>query len=134
MPVMEFLDTSAFMKPSVIHDNHALGFETWNKCGLTPAIKYIAINICLKVIKRKQHLFIQSTDDIGTLFCLPVVAINTGCTYRCIAMRTNGFSLKAAFIHIDNGIALLRKAIELTLVSYSLYRTRFWMLEGLFFD
>ena len=127
MSVEEFLDTFILMKPGIIHDNHALGFKTWNKCELTPVIKYIAIDICLNVLKRKQHFFIESSDDIRTLLCLPVVAINTRFTNRCIAMRTNGFSLKAAFIHIDNGIALLRKAIKPTLEYRSFYRTRFWM-------
>ena len=45
-----------------IHDNHALGFETWNKCELTPIIKYIAIDVLLKVIRRKQHFFIEHTN------------------------------------------------------------------------
>ena len=94
----------------------------------------MAVDILFKVIKRKQHLFIESTDNISTLLCLPVVAIDTGFTNRCIAMRTNGFSLKAAFIHIHNGIALLRKAIKPTLEYRSFYRTRFWMFQGLFFD
>ena len=94
----------------------------------------MAVDILFKVIKRKQHFFIESSDDISTLLCLPVVAIDTGFTNRCIAMRTNGFSLKAAFIHIDNGIALLRKAIKPTLEYRSFYRTRFWMFQGLFFD
>ena len=94
----------------------------------------MAVDILFKVIKRKQHLVIKSTDDVSSLFCLPVVAISTRFAYRCIAMRTNGFSLKAAFIHIDNGIALLRKAIKPTLEYRSFYRTRFWMFQGLFFD
>ena len=128
MSVEQFLDTSAFMKPSVIHNDHAFSLETWNKCELTPVIKYIAIDILFKVIKRKQHLVIKSTDDVSSLFCLPVVAVDTGCTNRCIAMRADGLVLKAAFIHIDNGIALLRKAIKFTLISHSFYQAGFWML------
>ena len=88
----------------------------------------MAVDILFKVIKRKQHLFIERTDDVGSLFTLPVVAIDTRLTNRCIAIRTNSFSLKAAFIHIDNGIALLRKTIKLTLIRRSFYWTRFWML------
>ena len=42
-----------FLHHSSIHDNHALGFKTWNKCELTPIIKYIAIDILLNVLKRK---------------------------------------------------------------------------------
>ena len=85
----------------------------------------MAVDILFKVIKRKQHLFIQSTNDISTLFCLPVVAINTRFTYRCIAKATNGLMLKAAFIHIDNGIALLLKAIKPTMILSSFYWTGF---------
>ena len=99
-----------------------------------PVIEYDAVDVLLNVLESKQHLLIESTNDIRTLFCLPVVAIGTGCTYRCIAMRTNGFSLKAAFIHIDNGIALLSKAIKPTLEYRSFYRTRFRVFQGLFFD
>ena len=46
---------NAFVKAGVIHDNHAFSFKTWNKCELTPVIKYIAIaiDICLNVLKRK---------------------------------------------------------------------------------
>ena len=92
-----------------------------------PVIEDDAVDVCLKVIKRKQHLFIQSTNNVGSLFTLPVVAIDTRLTNRCITMRANGLVLKAAFIHIDNGIALLRKAIKPTLEYRSFYRTRFWM-------
>tara|TARA_R100000935_G_scaffold39924_1_gene61434 strand:- start:236 stop:406 length:171 start_codon:yes stop_codon:yes gene_type:complete len=41
-----------------------------------PVVEYAAVNIVFKVIKRKQHLFIQSINDTGSLFTLPVVAIN----------------------------------------------------------
>ena len=116
------------MKSGVIHDNHAFSLETWNKYELAPLIEYIAVNVLLKVIQRKQHLFIKSTDDVGSLFCLPVVAVDTGFTYRRIAKGTNGFSLKATFVHIDNGIALLFKVIKLTLILRSLYWATFWML------
>jgi len=68
-----------------------------------PVVEYGAVYILLNAIKRKQHFLIKNTNDIRTLFCLPVVAIDTGYPYRCITMRTNDFSLKAAFIHIDNG-------------------------------
>ena len=92
-----------------------------------PVIEDDAVDVCLKVIKRKQHLFIQSTNNVGSLFTLPVVAIDTRLTNRCITMRANGLVLKAAFIHIDDGIALLRKAIKLSLIHRSFDRTRFWM-------
>ena len=94
----------------------------------------MAVDIPFKVIKRKQHLVIKSTDDVGSLSCLPVVAVDTGFSYRCIAVRSYSFSLKAAFIHVHNGIALLRKTIKLTLIRRSFYQARFWMLQGLFFD
>ena len=88
----------------------------------------MAVDILFKVIKRKQHLFIESTDDISTLFCVPFVAVDTGFSYRCIAVRSDSFSLKSTLIHINNGIALLRKTIKLTLIRRSFYWTRFWML------
>ena len=93
-----------------------------------PVIEDDAVDVCLKVIKRKQHLFIQSTNNVGSLFTLPVVAIDTRLTDQRIAMRADGLVLKAAFIHIDNGIALLRKAIKLSLIRRSFYWARFWML------
>ncbi len=93
-----------------------------------PVIEDDAVDVCLKVIKRKQHLFIQSTNNVGSLFTLPVVAIDTRLTDRRIAMRADGLVLKAAFIHIDNGIALLRKAIKLSLIRRSFYWASFWML------
>ena len=90
-------------------------------------VEYAAVNIVFKVIKRKQHLFIQSTNDIGSLFTLPVVAIDTRLTNRCITMRANGLVLKAARVYINDGIALLPKAIKLTVVYRSFDRTGFWV-------
>ena len=122
------------MKPSVIHHDHAFSLKTWDQRVFTPVVEYISIDVSIKVIKRKQPLFIQSTDDIGSLFCLPVVSIDARFTYQCIAIRPDGLTLKSAFIHIHNGIALLRKAIKFTLISRSFYQAGFWMLQGLFFD
>ena len=56
----------ALMKPDIIHNDHAFSLETWNKCELTPVIKYMAVDILFKIVQRKQHLFIQSTDNIST--------------------------------------------------------------------
>ena len=92
-----------------------------------PVVEYAAINVVLKVIKCKQHLFIQSTDNVGSLFTLPVVAIDTRLTNRCIAMRANGFSLKAARVYIYNGVALLVKVLKLILIYRSFDRTGFWV-------
>ena len=92
-----------------------------------PVIEDDAIDIVFKVIKRKQHLFIQSTNDIGSLFTLPVVAIDTRLTNRRVTMRADGLVLKAAFIHIDDGIALLFKGIKLSLIRRSFDWTGFWM-------
>jgi hypothetical protein len=148
MPVEELLNTLALMKSghsstalalhsgkavlcfilAHIHHDHAFYFKTWNKSELAPVIKYIAIDILLKIIKRKQHLFIESANDISTFFCLPVVAINTRSTNGCIAIRTSSFSLEATFVHVNNGIALLCKAIKLPLISRSFYQASLWML------
>lgn len=125
MPIQKTFHS--FMKAGIIHDDYAFSFKAWNERVFAPVIEYIAIDVFLKVIKRKKHLFIQSTDDIGTFFSLPIVAINTRFTYRCVAIRTNSFSLKATLIHIDNGIALLLKMIKLILIYRSFYWTRFWM-------
>ena len=122
------------MKSGVIHDNHAFGFKTWDQCLLAQVLKYAAVDILLKVIQCKQHLFIQSTNNVSSLFCLPVVAIDTRLTNRRVTTRADGLVLKAAFIHIDNGIALVRKAIKLSLIRCSFYRTCFWMFQSLFFD
>ena len=92
-----------------------------------PVVEYAAVDVCLTVIKRKQHLFIESTDNVGSLFTLPVVAIDTGFTNRCITMRANGLVLKATFIHINDGIALLFKSIKLTVIYRSFDWTGFWM-------
>ena len=92
-----------------------------------PVIEDDAVDVCLKVIKRKQHFVIQSADNVGSLFTLPVVAIDTRLTNRRVTMRADGLVLKAAFIHIDDGIALLRKAIKLSLIRRSFDRTSFWM-------
>ena len=119
MPIQKTFHS--FMKAGIIHDDYAFSFKAWNERVFAPVIEYIAIDVFLKVIKRKKHLFIQSTDDIGTFFSLPIVAINTRFTYRCIAIRTNSFSLKATLIHIDNGIALLLKMIKLILIYRSFY-------------
>ena len=120
MPIKQSLNT--FVKAGVVHDNDAFGFKAWNQCILAPVIEYIAVNILLKVIKRKQHLVIKSTDDVCSLFCLPVVAVDTGFAYRCIAVRSH------ALIHIDNGIALLLKTINLIFIYRYFDRTGFWML------
>ena len=92
-----------------------------------PVIEDDAVDVCLKVIKRKQHLFIQSTNNVGSLFTLPVVAIDTRLTNRCITMRANGFRLKATRVYIDDGIALLLKVLKLILIRRSFDRTGFWM-------
>ena len=92
-----------------------------------PLVEYVAVNILLKVIKGKQHLFIESTNNVTSLFCLPVVAIDTRLTNRCITMRANGFSLKAARVYIYNGVALLLKVLKLILIRRSFDRTGFWM-------
>ncbi len=75
MPIKQLLNTLTLMKSSIIHDNHAFSFKTWNKCELTPVIKYIAINVLLKVIKRKKHFFIESSDDIRTLYRVTLALI-----------------------------------------------------------
>jgi hypothetical protein len=36
--------------------------------------------------------------------------------------------LETAFIHVNNGIALLNETVKLTLISRSFYRTGLWML------
>ena len=115
------------MKSGVIHHNHAFGFKTWDQGLFAPFVEYAAVNVVLKVIQCKQHLFIQSTDNVGSLFTLPVVAIDTRLTNRRVTMRANGFSLKAAFVHIDDGIALLFKSIKLAVIYRSFDRTGFWM-------
>ncbi len=125
MPIQKTFHS--FMKAGIIHDDHAFSFKAWNERVFAPVIEYIAIDVFLKVIKRKQPLVIQSANNISSLFTLPVVAINTRLTDRRVAIRTNSFSLKAAFIHIDNGIALLLKMIKLILIYRSFYWTRFWM-------
>ncbi len=116
------------MKSSIIHDNHAFCFKTWDQCLFAPIVEYAAVHICLKVIKRKQHLFIQSPNNVGSLFTLPVVAINTRLTNRRVTMRADGLVLKATFVNIDSRIALVRKAIKLSLIRRSFYWTRFWVL------
>ena len=115
------------MKLSVIYDNHAFSFKAWNKCELIPVLKYIAVNVLFKVIHCKQYLVIESSDNVGSLFCLPVTAVDIGFSYRSIAVRSDGFSLKAAFIHINNGIALLYKTIKFTLINCSFYQAHFWV-------
>ncbi len=127
MSIEQLLNTLTLMKSSVVHDNHAFGFKTWDQGLFAPVVEYAAVNVVLKVIHCKQHLVIQSADNVGSLFTLPVIAINTRLTNRRVTMRADGFSLKAAFINIDNGIALLFKVIKLTLIRRSFYQTGFWM-------
>ena len=127
MSIEQLLNTLTLMKSSVVHDNHAFGFKTWDQGLFAPVVEYAAVNVVLKVIHCKQHLVIQSADNVGSLFTLPVVAIDTWLTNRRVTMRADGLVLKAAFIHIDNGIALLRKAIKLSLIRRSFDRTGFWM-------
>ena len=125
MPIQKTFHS--FMKAGIIHDDYAFSFKAWNERVFAPVIEYIAIDVFLKVIKRKQPLVIQSANNISSLFTLPVVTIDTGFTNRCITMRANGLVLKAAFIHIDDGIALLFKDIKLTVVYRSFDRTGFWV-------
>ena len=127
MSIEQLLNTLTLMKSSVVHDNHAFGFKTWDQGLFAPVVEYAAVYVVLKVIHCKQHLVIQSADNVGSLFTLPVIAINTRLTNRRVTMRADGFSLKAAFINIDNGIALLFKVIKLTLIRRSFYQTGFWM-------
>ena len=69
------------MKSSIVHNDHAFCFKAWKQCMFAPVVEDAAVNVVIKVIKRKQHLFIQSTNDVGSLFTLPVVAIDTRLTY-----------------------------------------------------
>lgn len=101
MSVQYFLNTFIFMKACIIHDNHAFIFKAWNQCVFASVIKYIAIDILLKVIKRKKYLFIESIDEVSSLFCLSIVTINITFASWCIAV-SDGVSLKTALIHINN--------------------------------
>ena len=94
------------MKAGVIHDDYAFGFEAWNQCVFVPVIKYITIDVLLKVTPSKQHLFVQSTNDVGSIFGLPIIAIDARGPNRCITMRANGLGLKATLIHVYNSKAL----------------------------
>ena len=127
MSIEQLLNTLTLMKSSVVHDNHAFGFKTWDQGLFAPVVEYAAVNVVLKVIHCKQHLVIQSADNVGSLFTLPVIAINTRLTNRRVTMRADGLVLKAAFINIDNGMALPFKVIKLTLIRRSFYQTGFWM-------
>ena len=104
MSVQQFLNAFIFMKPSIIHYDHAFGFKTWDQCLFAPPIEYIAVNVLLKVIQRKQHLFIKNTNDVSLLFRLPIVAIYTRAADWYIGIRSYCFSLKATLVHIYNGI------------------------------
>ena len=104
MPIKQSL--YSFMKACVIHHDHALGFKVWNEGIFAPAVKYIPIDVLLKVIQGKQHLFIQSTNDVGSFFTLPIIAIDARGPDRCIAMRADGLGLEATLIHVYNCIAL----------------------------
>ena len=126
MPIKQSL--YSFMKACVIHHDHALGFKVWNEGIFAPAVKYIPIDVLLKVIQGKQHLFIQSTNDVGALFTLPVIAVYARGSNRCIAIGANGLGLKATLIHVYNCIALSHIIIQVIEVISSFYRTGFWML------
>ena len=126
MPIQKTFHS--FMKAGIIHDDYAFSFKAWNERVFAPVIEYIAIDVFLKVIKRKQPLVIQSANNISSLFTLPVVAINTRLTNRRVTMRADGLVLKATFVNIDSRIALVRKAIKLSLIRRSFYWTRFWVL------
>ena len=67
---------NAFVKASVIHDNHAFSFKAWNERVFAPVIEDIAIDVLLKVIECKQRLVIESTNNVGSFFTLPVVTID----------------------------------------------------------
>ena len=90
MPIKQSLNT--FVKAGVIHDNNAFSLKAWNKGIFAPVIEYVAVNILLKVIKGKQHLFIQSPNNVGTFFSLPVVAIDARFTYRRIVSASKPLS------------------------------------------
>ena len=57
MPIQKTFHS--FMKAGIIHDDYAFSFKAWNERVFAPVIEYIAIDVFLKVIKRKKHLFIQ---------------------------------------------------------------------------
>lgn len=101
-----------FIKAGVIHDDYALSLKAQGQRIFAPVVEYFAIDIFLERIQRKQQFFIQGTDDIGTLFCLSVVAVKTRfTTYRCITVKSYGLRFKAALIHMSNGKALSNLAV-----------------------
>ena len=53
MPIQEFLNAFVLMKSSIVHHDHAFSLKTWDQGVFAPVIKYTAINVGLKVIKRK---------------------------------------------------------------------------------
>ena len=53
MSIEWLLNAFIFMKLSVPHHLHALGFKVWNERELAPFIKYILIDIMLEVINHK---------------------------------------------------------------------------------
>ena len=101
------------MKAGIIHDNYAFCLKTRYQCELAPIVKYITIDVLAKVIKGKQHFFMQSTNNVSTFFCLPVVAIDTGFTYYCITARPNDLTLKATRVYVDNSKALSDEIVKL---------------------
>ena len=50
------------------HHSHAFRSKAWSKRLFALVVKYGAIDIVLKVIKRKYYLFIESNNNIGSLF------------------------------------------------------------------
>ena len=50
------------MKAGIIHNNHTFYLKAWNQRVLAPIIEYAAVDVLLKVIRRKQHFFIEHTN------------------------------------------------------------------------
>lgn len=98
--------SNPLMKACIVHHNHTLSFKAWNEGVFAPAVEYIPVDVFLKGIKRKQHLSVQSANDVGAFSPLPVMAVNARCANRCIAIRSDGLSLKTTLVHIHNRKAL----------------------------
>ena len=111
MPVKQLLN--ALMEACIIHDDDTFFLKLWYQRDLAPVIENFFIDICLQAIECKQRFAKERTNDVGSIFSLPVITVNARATNRRIAITAYRLTFKATLIHVYNGKALSNVVVKL---------------------
>ena len=98
-----FFDVISFMESSIIKNQNAIFWKSWNEILCKPGIKDICRNGCFPKTTRENSVVDECANDIRPSGDLtPVLYIITPCSFLTVPPFPFCLSLKPAFIDIDN--------------------------------